>query len=401
MIKAIRGSHYSVLFAGICSLILGLGIARYSFTPMIPQMLAQTQLDQSLAGWLAGWNYMGYLVGLFIVWLVTDLRTKDFMYRYALIIAVLTTLMMATHDHRLVWYASRFVAGISTAVIFMLGTGLIMNWLHHNRIEGELGLHFTGIGFGIITCALVVDLTTIDSLMTLNWRLQWVALAVVGGIFLIPAFFLLPLPKEKEIEMAREGEMLVKVEPPSKKWLWFLSIAYFCAGFSNTLNVTFTSLIAEQQPLLGLGAKIWLIVGVAVVVAPLIWDRVARKLGSLYTLRIAFILNITGNLILASQLNVYTTVLASVLFGFTFIGIVSLTLSTVGHLYGTRATQVMAQLTFGYCIAQILSPISFATLASLTGSFAIPLFVVSGMMLIGLTALIALKQSGTASTAKA
>ncbi len=389
----IKANHYSVLFAGICSLILGMGIARYAFTPMIPEMLEQTSMDKSLAGWLAGWNYMGYLVGLFIVWLITDLRTKDFMYRYALVVAVLVTLMMAAHDHRLVWYASRFIAGVSTAVIFMLGTGLIMNWLHHNHIEGELGLHFTGIGFGIIVCALTVDLTSIESFIDLNWRLQWVALAAIGAVFLIPAFFLLPLPKEKEVEMAREGEMLVKVDPPSKTWLWFLSIAYFCAGFSNTLNVTFSSLMAELQPLVGLGARIWLVVGVSVVIAPVFWDKIAKRIGSLNALRAAFILNIVGNLVLASQVNLYTTIIASVLFGFTFIGIVSLTLSTVGRLYGTRATQVMAQLTLGYCIAQILSPISFGNLAHFTGSFAIPLYAVSGMMIVGLLALVALKDS--------
>ncbi|MEM8489546.1 MAG: YbfB/YjiJ family MFS transporter [Pseudomonadota bacterium] len=386
-----KPNRFTVMFAGICSLVLGMGIARYSFTPMIPEMIAQTPMDTGLAGWLAGWNYMGYLVGLFIVWLVTDLRTKDFMYRYALIVAILSTLMMATHDHSLVWYASRFIAGVSTAVVFMLGTGLVMNWLHHNHHEGELGLHFTGIGFGIITCALVVDLTGLGEIFSLNWRMQWVALAGVGALFFVPAFFMLPLPAEKEVEMAREGEMLVKVEPPDNTWLWFLQIAYFCAGFSNTLNVTFTSEMAELQPLAGLGARIWEVVGISVVIAPIFWDRMARTIGPVDALRAAFVLNILGNLILASQQNLYTTLVAAVLFGVTFIGIVSLTLSTVGRLYGTRGTQVMAQLTLGYCVAQILSPILFGSLVSVTGSFAVPLFAVSGLMLIGLLALVGLR----------
>ncbi|MEM6639200.1 MAG: YbfB/YjiJ family MFS transporter [Pseudomonadota bacterium] len=382
----------SVLFAGVCSLILGMGIARYAFTPMIPIMIGQTPMTDGQAGWLAGWNYIGYLTGLFVVWLVTDLRTKDFMYRYALIVALLATVMMAAHENSLVWYASRFIAGISTAVVFMLGTGLVMNWLHHNNHDAELGSHFTGIGFGIITCALVVELTGLGTWFDLHWRLQWLALAVVGFLFFLPAFFMLPLPPEKEIEMARAGEMLKKVEPPSNNWLYLLQIAYFCAGFSNTLNVTFTSLIVENQPLEGLGTRMWMVVGVSVVLAPVIWDRVARRIGNLDALRVAFVLNIVGNVVLASQINIVTTITASILFGITFIGIVSLTLSTVGRLYGTRATQVMAQLTLGYCIAQILSPIIFGNLESVTGDFAIPLYVVSGVMLIGLSALHILKR---------
>jgi len=77
-----------VMLAGICALILTMGIARYAFTPMIPYMQEQTGMTESLAGWLAGWSYIGYLVGLFIVWLMRDLRLKDFFYRYGLFIAV-------------------------------------------------------------------------------------------------------------------------------------------------------------------------------------------------------------------------------------------------------------------------------------------------------------------------
>ena len=78
-----------VLISGICALVLSMGIARYSFTPMIPYMGDQIGLTGSLAGWLAGWNYIGYLSGLFIVWLISDLRAKDFFYRYGLIVSVI------------------------------------------------------------------------------------------------------------------------------------------------------------------------------------------------------------------------------------------------------------------------------------------------------------------------
>lgn len=387
--------HFSVLLAGICSLILGMGIARYSFTPMIPGMLEQVGVDdaEGLAGWLAGINYVGYLCGLFVVWLISDLRTKDFMYRYCLFVAILATMMMAASDNELVWYASRFIAGVSTAIIFMLGTGLIMNWLHHNEIEGELGYHFSGLGFGIVVCALVVDFTALETGLGFNWRLQWIALAAIGFLFFVPALLLLPMPKEKEIEMAKEGAMLVEVKPPSPKWLWFLTIAYFCAGLSNTLNVTFTSMMAELQPLNNMGAKIWFLVGVAAIISPVIWDKIARKLGSLDALRMAFVLNIAGNIILASKINFFTTAFAAGLFGFTFMGIVSLTLSTVARLYGTKATQIMAQLTLFYCIAQIISPISFGQLAGAFGTFSTPLYVVSFMMALGLLALTAIHDS--------
>lgn len=380
-----------VLISGICALILSMGIARYSFTPMIPFMSDQMGVTESLAGWLAGWNYMGYLSGLFIVWLIADLRAKDFFYRYGLIIAVLATLLMAAHEDRLVWYVSRFFAGITSATGFMLGTGLVLNWLHHNGYKSELGLHFSGIGLGIVVSAIVVDVTGLGAIFDLSWRLQWVALAGVGLLLCLPAFFLLPMPKENEVEMARDRDVGIGtgMNPPSSRWLWLMSAAYFCAGFSNTLNVTFTSLIAELQPLEGMGSKVWMVVGLVAAPSSFIWDRIARKISALDALIAAFSLNVVGNIILATGHSLTATLIAAVLFGFTFIGIVSLTLSTVGRAYGLKATQIMARLTFGYCIAQILSPILSGIVAEKMGNFSAPLYVVSGIMIIGLLCLLA------------
>ncbi len=384
-----KATRISVLLSGICALILSMGIARYSFTPMIPSMQAQMGITESLAGWLAGWNYIGYLTGLFIVWLVSDLRAKDFFYRYGLLVTVLATLMMATHENRVVWYASRFFAGISSATGFMLGTGLILNWLRHHGYKSELGIHFSGIGFGIVVSALVVDLTNLDALFAVNWRLQWVVLAGAGFVLLIPAMGLLPMPEKDEIEVARDSvKKSGESELPSMRWLWLMQAAYFCAGFSNTVNVTFTSLITELQPLEGLGAKMWLQVGLAAVAAPFIWDRIARRIGGLNALKAAFILNVLGNISLALSTSLAMTVFASTMFGFTFMGIVSLTLTTVGLRYGLKATQIMARLTLGYCVAQILSPILSGIIAEATGSFRLPLYAVSCIMIIGLGCLL-------------
>ncbi|MDB2665095.1 YbfB/YjiJ family MFS transporter, partial [Porticoccaceae bacterium] len=331
-----KTNRFLVLISGIFALILSMGIARYSFTPMLPAMQSQLGITESLAGWLAGWHYIGYIVGLFIVWLITDLRAKDFFYRYGLVVSVIATTFMAASDHSLIWYVSRFFAGVSSATSFMLGTGLILNWLNQNGYKSELGLHFSGIGIGIMVSALIVDNSGLGTWLDLNWRSQWLTLAAVGSMLLIPAMILLPRPRELEIQSLKDDNIGVgdlKQLPPVR-WLVLMQFAYFCAGFSNTINVTFTSLITELQPLEGLGARMWLLVGIAATPAPFIWDRVARQIGRLNALSWAFVINIVGNLSLAMTNSIETTAIAATLFGFTFMGIVSLTLSTVGHLYG-------------------------------------------------------------------
>lgn len=386
-----KATRLSVLLSGIFALIISMGIARYSLTPMIPHMQNQLDLSSTGAGILAGLNYWGYLTGLFIVWLISDLRVKDFFYRYGLVVAVIATALMAAHDHPVVWYASRFFTGVASATGFMLGAGLILNWLHHNGYRQELGIHFSGIGLGIIVSALVVDATGLDSLFAVNWRLQWVILSAVGLFLLIPAISLLPMPKENEIEMSKMDDIGSYSKLPSTRWMLLMQAAYFCAGFSNTLNVTFTSLITEIQPLEGLGSRMWLLVGISATIAAFLWDRIARIYGRLNMLKVAFALAVIANITLATSYSLTQSMIAAVLFGFAFIGVVSLTLSTVGILYGLKASQVMAQLTLGYCIAQILSPIASGIIAETTGNFRLPLYIVSGFMLVGLLCLLGLR----------
>ncbi len=382
-------NRFTVMFAGVCALVLTMGIARYSFTPMIPYMQTQTGMSEGLAGWLAGWSYIGYLAGLFMVWLMRDLRLKDYFYRYGLFIAVFTTVIMALHDHRLVWYLSRFFAGISTALGFMLGTGLVLKWLIHNNHKQEMGLHFAGAGIGIVVGALVVDYAADSLLGGLDWRGQWFALAGFGLLLLVPAFLLMPFPKSEQIE---EAVKIDRSQEPSARWLTLLTIAYVCAGFSNTVNVTFTSLITEYIPLENQGTIMWMYVGLAAAPAPFIWDRFARKFGYLNSIRAAFAMNIASNFLMTALVSYSAVLLSSILFGFAFMGIVSLTLTIIGNKYRYRATQVMAQLTLGYCIAQIISPIVAGSIAEISGSFNLALFVVSGIMVLGMLCLSMMKR---------
>ena len=382
-------NRYTVMLAGICALILTMGIARYSFTPMIPYMQEQTGMSESLAGWLAGWSYIGYLCGLFMVWLMRDLRLKDYFFRYGLFIAVFTTAIMAFHDHRLVWYLSRFFAGISTAVGFMLSTGLVLKWLIHNNEREEMGMHFAGAGVGIVVGALVVDYAANSLFGGLNWRGQWFALAAVGTLLLVPAFLMMPMPKSEQIE---EAINIDRTTEPSSRWLILLTIAYICAGFSNTVNITFTSLITEYIPLEKQGTIMWMFVGFAAAPAPFVWDRIARRTGYLNAIRAAFATNIASNFLMTAGDSYFAISLSSVLFGFAFMGIVSLTLTIIGNKYRYRATQVMAQLTLGYCIAQIISPIIAGQIAEISGSFNLALFTVSGIMLLGMLCLSLMKR---------
>ncbi|NCA69164.1 MAG: YbfB/YjiJ family MFS transporter [Sphingobacteriia bacterium] len=376
-----RTSPRTVLASGICALILTLGVARFAYTPMLPVMQAQTGMGEALAGWLAGWNYLGYLTGVLIVSRLRDLMLKDRLYRWGLVLAVLTTLMMAMAQTPLLWGLSRYLAGLSSAAGLMLGSGLILNWLIRHDHRSELGLHFSGLGLGIVVGGLVVMLTA----PLLDWRGQWLGLTLVGALLLIPAWRWLPRPDHGQPLTSRHLEAAPE---PAPLWLWLLQGAYVCAGFGYVINATFTVVITEQQPLLsGMGDWMWLLVGLAAIPAPLIWDRVTRRLGYLRALQSAFILQCVGILLPVLDGSLWAAILSAILFGVTFIGIVSMVLTMVGIRYPSHPAQIMARLTLGYGVAQILGPILAGEVAELTGTFDGALITVASIMLLGLLSL--------------
>ncbi|MET0105395.1 MAG: YbfB/YjiJ family MFS transporter [Sedimenticola sp.] len=183
-------SHIKVLIAGVSSLILMLGIARFAYTPLLQVMQDQTWLGDASGGWLATYNYLGYMCGALIAASVSNLKIKDTLYRIGLVLAIVTTAGMALSESMLVWSVMRFLAGLSSAAGLLIGSGLILNWLirHHHKME--LGIHFSGLGLGIVLTAVAVDLMV----SRFNWQEQWLVLTFIGVLLAIPAWRWLPRP---------------------------------------------------------------------------------------------------------------------------------------------------------------------------------------------------------------
>jgi len=266
----------------------------------------------------------------------------------------------------------------------MLGSGLILNWLIRHGQRAELGIHFSGLGLGIVLGGLLVELAA----PVMDWRGQWWLLTAVGALLLVPAWRWLPRPGSGPPLAPHHTD---RSNEPGPLWLWLLQGAYLCAGFGYAINATFTVLITEQQPALaGQGGLMWLLVGLAAAPAPVLWDRVARRLGYLRTLEVAYLLQIVGILLPVISGSLLAAVASSLLFGLTFIGIVSLVLTMVGVRYPAHPAQIMARLTLGYGIAQIIAPVVAGELAELTGTFDDSLVMVAAIMVVGLLCLLAM-----------
>lgn len=373
-----------VMAGGLFSLILTMGIARFAYTPLLPVMQAETFLNDASGGWLATFNYMGYMAGALLAASISDLQLKDKLYRLGLIIAVVTTVGMALAENYWLWAIMRIIAGFSSAAGLLMGSGLILNWLMRHHHPAELGLHFGGVGLGIAASAVLADFMAGQ----FNWAQQWEILAAIGLILIIPSWLWVPRPKPG-IHTA-SGQKL-EDRPPPKTWMYTLYAAYFCAGYGYVISATFLVRIVENQPALqGEGNLIWLLTGLAAAPACIIWDRIARRTGQLKALFSAYALQIVGIALPALMPNMTGVVLGGLLYGGTFIGIVSLMLTMVGKFFPTKPAKPMGKLTLGYGVAQIVAPALSGMMAEASGNYIASLFLAAGIVSIGMLLLVVL-----------
>ena len=337
------------------------------------------------AGWLAAFNYAGYLCGALTASLISDLVLKDKLYRIGLVVAILSTVMMGLTADPLVWMASRFIAGLSSAAGMLLGTGLILNWLIRHNHRPELGIHFGGIGLGISGCAIAVWLMS----GSLDWREQWFAFSALACLLIVPALAWLPAPDTSPL--TKSGAPMHD-NPPSRLFLGIFMASYFCAGFGYVISATFIVAIVDGLPgLAGQGALAFLAIGLAATPAAFNWDLIARYTGDINALILAAVLQIVGIALPVAVGGLFATIFGALLFGGTFIGMVSLVLTMAGRYYPTRPAKMMGKMTLSYGVAQIIGPAIVGWLATRLGNYSIGLTIAAGVMVVGVVLLVILK----------
>lgn len=211
----------------------------------------------------------------------------------------------------------------------------------------------------------------------------WLIYGLLAFILVIPVF--LWFPDFAKSEVTKQTEHKEARQLPSKQFFLTLQAAYFCAGFGYVVTATFLFAIVELLPgMKGLGWIVWLLVGISAAPGCWLWDLYVRKVGLWSALFQAYILNMISTGLLLIDPTSTVVFISAVLYGFSFIGIVSMTLSMVGRLYPDNPSRSMSHLTFSYGLAQVIAPAIVGIIAEKNENFTDGLIITVIVMLIGI-----------------
>ena len=384
-----KNSNPAILLAGIIALIIGVGVARFVFTSLLPPML-ENYLTISFAGVLASINYVGYLAGSIFAVFIKDINAKVKFFRFGMFLAVITTLMLGITTSDTIWIISRILAGFGAAMALVVGSAIVMNKLNIQNKTKAMGIHFSGIGFSILVSDLIVRVVFY---FNGTWQLSWIVLAIFAFVMSFYSMYILSYDNEVKQNSVKHHIDKSLFSP----FVIILIMAYFCEGVGMVVQGTFLpDIINSLEGLHGFGSFTWTLVGLAGIPSCIIWMMLAHKYGSVNIIILAMFLQVIGIMISALTNNIYLNLFSGILYGGTFVGLVALFMNLGGKLAGNNPVMLMGALTTAYGIGQVTAPLYSVALIEHFKSYDYALFVTAfivsgGIVLLMLTKIFKLK----------
>lgn len=389
MIKTLldRNANAAILLAGILAIVVGVGVARFAFTSLLPFML-EDFLSLTYAGVLASFNFLGYFAGAIFSIFIKDINTKVKYFRVGMILSIITTLVLATGTNETLWLVSRVVAGFGSAMVLIVGASIVMVKLNLEDKTKAMGIHFSGIGFAIAISELISQYVLKNG----TWANAWLALSVFAFIVSFYVIYILSFDKIVKKEAVKHPLSMSVFST----YVILLILAYFTEGVGFVVQGTFLpDIINSLEGLKGVGNLGWLIVGIAGIPSSILWMRWAHNYGSVNVIIIAMALQIVGILIPTLSTNIYLNLLSGALYGSTFIGLVALFLNLGGKLAGKNPVVLMGSMTAAYGIGQVGAPLYSVALIEHFGNYNATLYVTAFIVFVGIVFLLYAKRLET------
>ncbi len=372
--------HVLPLLSGILALAAAMGIGRFAYTPLLPAMQEAAGLDPTQAGLLAAANYAGYLAGALLAAVAVPASARIRVLLVSAIAVALTTALMAATTNLAAWSVIRFVSGLASAGVLVLVTGLVLDDLRRQGRASLSGWLFSGVGLGIVVSGVVVRLTG----ESLGWHGDWLLLALLASAAIYPCWRWLPRTRQANASPTTSPPVLTPVRGhPVPIAHVLLFAAYFLEGIGYIVTGTFLVAIVDGTPgLRGIGADVWIVVGLAVIPSAVLWSALGGRLGYARALAGAYVLQAVG-IVLPIVGGAGAAFASAVLFGGTFAGITALTLTLAGHLAPSRSAQLIGMLTAIFGVGQMIGPVLGGVIADRAQNFTPALAAASVCVLAG------------------
>lgn len=317
------GARRGVLSA-FCASLVGLGLARFGYTPLLPAIVAAHWFPASSAAYLGAANLAGYLAGALLGRRLAARLSTPAVINAMMALATLTFFASAAPVSFLWFFVWRFASGLAGGVLMVLAAPSVLAHVPAARRGRAGGVIFMGVGIGIAASGTLVPL-----LLKAGLSFTWVGMGVLALLMTLVAWR--GWPADHHHHAAAHGHQH-QPHPPGILRALYAEYALNAVGLVPHMIFLVVFVARGLGEGLQAGAFYWVLFGIGATAGPLLTGHLADKTGFRAALRLAFLIEALAVLSPAFLHSAVALGVSSLVVGAYTPGIVPLVLGRVHEL---------------------------------------------------------------------
>jgi predicted MFS family arabinose efflux permease len=272
---------WHIIVAGLCASLVGIGLARFAYSPLLPALIQAHWFPATAAVYLGASNLTGYLLGALsgraIGARLSNVRSLRLMQ-----VLVTLSLLACAFPLSIAWYfVWRLLSGIAGGVIMVLVAATVLPHVSEKHKGIASGAVFLGVGLGIAASGTVVPL-----LLRQGVAQTWLGLAALSAILTAVTWSWWPsrAAVDARSQTLRDSGAL---PAPAHTAIGILYAAYGLMALGQLPAMMFLVEFVARD--LGAGAHVaslfWIIYGIGSIFGPPSYGLLADRLGAGVALR--------------------------------------------------------------------------------------------------------------------
>jgi len=358
-----------MVLAAHCACLVGIGLARFAYTPLIPALIAGHWFDPSDAAYLGAANLAGYLAGALLARPMAARAPVATILR-AMMVAATAAFFACALPLSFAWFFLwRFTAGYSGGVLMALAAPTVLPFVPAARRGLAGGIIFTGVGLGIAASGTLVPL-----FLEAGLAVTWCGLGALSLALTLVAWRGWPAATATPPRIASGP---AHVTP--RLIALYAEYALYAVGLVPHMVFLVDFIARGLGAGLGVGAAYWVIYGLGAVVGPAVTGVIADRMGFALALRCAVLVEAAAVALLAVTDDPISLAVSSLVIGALTPGVVPLVLGRIHEILppGGARDAAWSLATTAFALGQAGAAYGFSFLFAQGGGYAL-LFALGG-----------------------
>lgn len=318
-----RGASARAIFAGLCASLVGIGLARFAYTPLIPPMIAAHWFVAGDVIYLGAANLVGYLVGALVGRSLARRHGARPTLRAMMMLASVAFIACAFPLSVAWFFGWRLLSGIAGGIIMVLVTSTVLPHVPAHRKGMASGAIFLGVGLGV-----VVSGTAVPLLLDVGMRATWLGLGALSLVLSLASWACWPHAVHSQVPVGQPNLAARRFDLN----LVYVQYALMAVGLVPMM-VFLVDYVARG---LGWGthtaALFWIVYGVGACLGPVVYGALSDRWGAALTSHLTIWLQIAAIAILMTATNHLLLLAVTLVIGSFPPGIVPITLGRVNRI---------------------------------------------------------------------